>query len=78
MSDYFTMEGAAKLKGVSYNTVSRAVRKGTLTPTRIGRQALLSREVLEAWKPMKQRAPRKYGQGTPNPDAEPVLMGVQS
>src|SRR5699024_8752958 len=59
-ADRITMAEAARLKGVSYHTVSRAVRKGTLPVVRLGRMALISARDLQAWSPMRERAPRKY------------------
>ncbi|HWV24914.1 MAG TPA: ATP-binding protein [Thermomicrobiales bacterium] len=58
--DRLTMTEAARLKGVSYHTVSRAVRSGRLPVIRLGRMALISAEDLQAWEPMRERAPRKY------------------
>jgi excisionase family DNA binding protein len=58
--DRLTMAEAARVKGVSYHTVSRAVRKGRLPVERLGRMALISARDLHAWRPMKDRAPRKY------------------
>lgn len=58
--DRLTMAEAARLKGVSYHTVSRAVRKGRLPVVRLGRMALISAHDLQTWRPMKNRAPRKY------------------
>lgn len=58
--DRLTMAEAARLKGVSYHTVSRAVRKGRLPVERLGRMALISARDLQEWHPMKERAPRKY------------------
>ena len=60
MTDRVTMTEAARLKGVSYHTVSRAVRRGKLPVLRLGRMALISMADLQAWQPMKERAPRKY------------------
>ena len=72
---YFTMADAAVFKGVSYHTVSRAVRRGKLPVQRIGRQALIAGADLNAWTPMKERAPRKYRQREPNADVTPTLVG---
>ncbi len=58
--DRVTMAEAARLKGVSYHTVSRAVRRGKLPVLRLGRMALISMADLQGWQPMKERAPRKY------------------
>ncbi len=69
------MADAAQFKGVNYHTVSRAVRQGKIAVTRIGRQALIARADLEAWRPMVERAPRKYRQRTPDPDVTPLLVG---
>ena len=44
--DVYTMAEAARLKGVSYHTVSRAVRRGKLPATRLGRMALITSEDL--------------------------------
>lgn len=60
VTDRVTMAEAARLKGVSYHTVSRAVRRGKLPVLRLGRMALISMADLQAWQPMKERAPRKY------------------
>ena len=58
--DRLTMSEAARLKGVSYHTVSRAVRQGRLPVLRLGRMALISPRDLQEWHPMRERAPRKY------------------
>ncbi|MGH2531292.1 MAG: GAF domain-containing protein [Thermomicrobiales bacterium] len=76
--DVFTMEEAARLKGVSYHTVSRAVRRGTLPTTRLGRMALITQEDLHAWTPMRQRAPKRYRQRDPDPDTQPALLDFAS
>ena len=64
-----TMAQAARLKGVSYHTVSRAVRRGTLPARRLGRQCLIVAADLDGWAPMYQRAPRKYRRAEPDPGA---------
>ena len=53
--DVYTMAEAARLKGVSYHTVSRAVRRGKLPATRLGRMALIQSEDLREWRPMRER-----------------------
>ena len=73
--EHYTMAEAAQFKGVSYHTVSRAVRRGVLPANRLGRQALISRTDLEAWRPMVERAPRKYRRREPNADVVPVITG---
>lgn len=76
--DVYTMAEAARLKGVSYHTVSRAVRRGKLPATRLGRMALISTEDLREWRPMRERAPRKYRRREPNPEATPALLDLAS
>lgn len=76
--DFYTMAEAARLKGVSYHTVSRAVRRGKLPATRLGRMALISSEDLREWRPMRERAPRKYRRREPNPEATPALLDLAS
>ena len=66
----YTMAEAARAKGVSYHTVSRAVRSGKLPAQRLGRMALIAARDLQAWRPMRERAPRKYRQPEPR---EPSL-----
>lgn len=56
----YTMAEAARVKRVSYHTVSRAVRSGKVPATRLGRMALIDAADLQAWEPMRERAPRKY------------------
>jgi excisionase family DNA binding protein len=56
--DRYTMTEAAQIKGVSYHTVSRAVRSGKLPAQRLGRMALIAAADLQAWRPMHERAPR--------------------
>lgn len=73
-SDRYTMTEAAKLKGVSYHTVSRAVRKGRLPVVRLGRMALISAEDLRAWRPMRERAPRRYRTQQVAQDASPIFL----
>lgn len=72
----YTMAEAAALKGVSYHTVSRAVRRGKLNAQRLGRMALISAEDLRAWEPMRERAPHKYRRRSPNPEASPALVDL--
>ncbi len=63
----YTMKEAARLKGVSYHTVSRALRHGRLPARRLGRQAFIAADDLATWHPMRQRAPKKYRR-----DADPT------
>ena len=77
-SDIYTMAEAARLKGVSYHTVSRAVRRGTLPAQRIGKMAFITAADLQAWRPMVQRAPRKYRRRTPQLDAIPAAIDLAS
>lgn len=69
------MAEAARLKGVSYHTVSRAVRRGKLPVLRLGRMALISMADLQAWQPMKERAPRKYRRAErPSSGGDPLTL----
>ncbi|MGN6485040.1 MAG: GAF domain-containing protein, partial [Thermomicrobiales bacterium] len=61
-TDFVTMADAARIKGVSYHTVSRAVRHGRLPVERVGRMALIAASDLQAWRPMTERRPRRYQQ----------------
>jgi excisionase family DNA binding protein len=72
------MAEAARLKGVSYHTVSRAVRRGKLPAQRLGRMALIAADDLRDWRPMRERAPRKYRRREPNPNAAPALLDLAS
>ena len=76
--DRYTMAEAARLKGVSYHTVSRAVRRGKLPVHRLGRMALISTQDLRDWRPMRERAPKKYRRREPMPDATPALLDLAS
>lgn len=76
--DTYTMAEAARLKGVSYHTVSRAVRRGALPAQRIGKMAFITAFDLQAWQPMVQRAPRKYRQRTPQLDGVPTAIDLAS
>lgn len=76
--DLYTMAEAAELKGVSYHTVSRAVRRGKLPAQRLGRMALLTASDLRTWRPMRERAPHKYRRRDPNPEATPTLLDLAS
>ena len=75
--DRITMAEAARLKGVSYHTVSRAVRKGTLPVVRLGRMALISARDLKEWQPMRERAPRKYRR-RPSGESTDTSIGLLS
>lgn len=77
-AESYTMAEAARLKGVSYHTVSRAVRRGTLPAQRIGKMAFITSADLQAWQPMVQRAPRKYRRRTPQLDAVPAAIDLAS
>ena len=61
----YTMAEAARRKGVSYHTVSRAVVAGRLPARRLGRQALIAAADLAAWAPERNKAPRKYRRREP-------------
>src|SRR6266540_570598 len=76
--DVYTMAEAARLKGVSYHTVSRAVRRNKLPAQRLGRMALIAADDLRAWRLMRERAPRKYRRREPNPGATPALLDLAS
>jgi excisionase family DNA binding protein len=56
----YTMAQAARRKGVSYQSVYKAVRDGKLPTQRLGRQRLVTGADLDAWQPMRQRTPHKY------------------
>ena len=73
-TDRYTMTEAAKLKGVSYHTVSRAVRAGRLPVQRLGRMALIAGDDLNTWTPMRERAPKRYRQNQRDSDASPVFL----
>jgi excisionase family DNA binding protein len=76
--DVYTMGEAARLKGVSYHTVSRAVRRGVLPAKRIGKMVFITRTELQAWRPKYDRAPMQYRHRTPVPDAKPALIDLAS
>jgi excisionase family DNA binding protein len=73
-SERYTMTEASKIKGVSYHTVSRAVRQGRLPVFRLGRMALISFEDLENWQPMRERAPRRHRQDPAPSGTTPVIL----
>lgn len=66
--EWFTMQEAARVKGVSYATVSRAVRTEKLAARRSGRMVLISEFDLTAWEPIRARAPRSYRHREPDPE----------
>ncbi len=74
----YTLSEAARLKGVSYHTVSRAIRSGKLTAHRVGRMAFVAASDLAEWRPMIQRAPKKYRRRHADPGAIPVLLDLAS
>ncbi|MEJ7900561.1 MAG: hypothetical protein WKF63_01885, partial [Thermomicrobiales bacterium] len=79
-AERYTMSEAASIKGVSYHTVSRAVRQGRLPVTRLGRMALIGGQDLGNWEPMRERAPRRYRRGpvsarSPAPALEEAFGG---
>ena len=62
------MQQAAQRKGVSYYTVSRAIRSGRLPSRRLGHQVFITPADLDAWQPKRERAPRKYRPREPDLD----------
>lgn len=79
-AERYTMTEVAAIKGVSYHTVSRAVRRGRLPVTRLGRMALIGGQDLANWEPMRERAPRRFRQApvsvhTPAPALEEAFGG---
>lgn len=70
------MAEAARVKGVSYHTVSRAVRSGKLPAQRLGRMALIASKDLDAWQPMRERAPRKYRRPEPGSGTHHELPAI--
>ena len=75
-TERYTMAEAARIKGVSYHTVSRAVRQGRLPVQRLGHMALITGQDLELWQPMRERAPRRYRrqQALPDNPAAPAVL----
>jgi excisionase family DNA binding protein len=73
----FTITEAAQIKGVSYHTVSRAIRRGRLPVLRLGRMALIAEKDLVAWRPMREKAPRKYRQADPGSEPFASQINVQ-
>jgi excisionase family DNA binding protein len=76
--EVYTMGEAARLKGVSYHTVSRAVRRGVLQAQRIGKMVFITKANLQAWRPKYDRAPMQYRHRTPVPDAKPAMIDLAS
>ena len=76
--DIYTLEEAARLKGVSYHTASRAVRSGKLPHTRVGRMAFVNAADLATWRPMIERRPHRYAKREPDPGATPALIDLAS
>jgi excisionase family DNA binding protein len=76
--DVYTMAEAARLKGVSYHTVSRAVRRGILPADRIGKMVFITTADLRSWHPKYDRAPLQYRGRNPVPDAKPALIDLAS
>lgn len=72
----YTIAEAARRKGVSYHTVSRAVRTGKLPARRIGRMAMIAAEDLDAWQPVVENTPYQYRGRQPDPAVSPVLMDI--
>jgi excisionase family DNA binding protein len=72
----YTMSQAAQLKGVSYHTVSRAIRRGALPAERIGKMAFISRGDLQAWHPKYDRAPMQYRHRTPAADVQHLMIDL--
>ena len=75
---FYTMNEVARLKGVSYHTVSRAVRQGKPPATRMGRMALIDANDLPTWTPMRERAPHKYTRREPDPTTTPAVIDLAS
>ena len=71
----YTMREAARRKGVSYHTVSRAVRAGRLPAHRLGCQVLITAGDLGAWAPERNKAPRKYRR---EPDLGSIVAPVDT
>lgn len=72
----YTLTEAAQYKGCSYHTVSRAVRRGKLKPdARVGRQYFVSRQTLDAWRVMSERAPKRYKPYRRNESVTPTFHG---
>lgn len=72
--DLYRMEDAARLKGVAYRTVTRAVRGGKLPAQRLGRTILIAAPDLHAWEPARKHAPHRYTRRDPDPTAAPALL----
>jgi excisionase family DNA binding protein len=74
----YTLVEAARLKGVSYHTASRAVRSGKLPHTRVGRMAFVNAADLATWRPMIERRPHRYAKREPDLGATPALIDLAS
>ena len=66
LTQLYTMAQVARRKGVSYQSVYKAVRDGKLPTQRLGRQRLVTGHHLDAWQPMRQRTPHKYRRREPD------------
>lgn len=57
--DWLTAQGVADLKGVSRQSVARAIKRGALRGIRWGRFFVVHRADAVAWKPSERGRPRK-------------------
>jgi GAF domain-containing protein len=69
---------SARIKGVSYHTVSRAVRSLKLKSRRSGRMVLIHRDDLINWEPMRERAPLQHRHRNPEPATIPGVVDLAS
>jgi len=55
---FISITEAAERKGVHYQTVRRAIRRGNLSATKIGGGVLIAITDLDGWQPKYDHAPR--------------------
>jgi len=58
--NFVSLADAATRKGVHYQTVRRAIGRGTLKATKVGGGVMIAEVDLNAWHPQYKHAPRRY------------------
>ncbi len=58
LATFLSIREAAARKKVHYQTVRRAIARGALPATKVGRAVIISVEDLERWQPQYERAPK--------------------
>ncbi len=74
--NFVSLADAATRKGVHYQTVRRAIGRGSLKATKVGGGVIIAEVDLDAWQPQYKHAPRRYRREVDDEGGDEVATGT--